>query len=370
MSNASGVRRLIVVCGGPSGEHEVSLNSGANVVEAVGERFEVLPMVWTRDGTVWLGKAAERALAGRSTVDVEAPDEAEVVRDLAAAFALVGVDGDDVVFPALHGPMGEDGAVQGFLEVVGVPYVGSGVRASSTGMDKVAAKHVFAQAGLAVLDWQAVEASSWRHDPEVVLRNLEGWTFPTFVKPARMGSSVGISRVARTSDWRTAFDEAFRHDDVAIVERGLTGHREIEVAVWGGLEPRVSPPGEIVVGSDGFYDYAKKYTDGAVRLEIPADLSPTETERAKRWALRAHLAIGAFGLSRVDLFLDADGRWWLNEINTMPGFTRTSMFPKLVEAAGTGFVDAICEQIELAVKRHRRSRDGRGGDAKVGMSSE
>lgn len=351
MTPSSRQGRLVVLCGGPGGEHEVSLRSGTSVLHAARTAFDVVPVVWTRRGAVLVGDAADRALAEGSTDEVEPAVE---WTNLASAFAYLHVDAHDVVFPALHGPMGEDGAVQGFLDVVGVPYVGSGLLASALGMDKVAAKRAFSQAGLPVLEWRAVNATWWREQPDEVVRNLEGTAYPAFVKPANMGSSVGITRVAEPSGWKHAFDAAFRHDSVAVIERGLVGHREIEVAVWGGRDPSASVPGEIVVGGDGFYDYDKKYTDGAVGLSIPAVLDEDDRRRAMDLALQAHHAIGAYGLSRVDLFLDAAGRWWVNEINTMPGFTTTSMFPKLVDAMGTPFPDLIGTLVHLARRRPHR----------------
>jgi D-alanine-D-alanine ligase len=262
----------------------------------------------------------------------------------------------DVVFPVLHGPFGEDGTVQGLLELAGIRYVGSGVLASAVGMDKHYMKLVFAAHGLPVAPYVAVSPRDWSDRREDVLTRVKELRLPIFVKPARAGSSLGVTRVDDLADLNRAVEEAQMHDPKVLVEEGIEG-REIECGVLGGrggAAPRASVPGEIVVdhGARAFYDFEAKYIDdGPVRLETPADLLPAVVERVRDLAVRAFEAINAEGIARVDVFLTPDGEVVLNEINTMPGFTPISMYPRMWEASGLSYPDLIDELIQLALER-------------------
>ncbi|MBL8187421.1 MAG: D-alanine--D-alanine ligase, partial [Acidobacteria bacterium] len=261
----------------------------------------------------------------------------------------------DVIFPVLHGTYGEDGTIQGLLEMADVPYVGCGVLGSAAGMDKVVMKRLFREAGLPIVEFFHFLRSQWEADPLLVeLRVAEELGFPCFVKPANLGSSVGISKATDAKSLNVAIALAAKYDRKIIVERGVDA-REIEVSVLGNDEPAASLPGEIVPQSAEFYDYEAKYisSDGA-RLEIPANLSKEQTTEIQQLAIRAFQAIDGSGLGRVDFFLEKQtGKLLLNEINTMPGFTSISMYPKLWEASGLPYSQLLDRLIELAFERHR-----------------
>ncbi len=329
----------MLLCGGRSDEHEVSLASARSVLSAVGERFEVLPLVIDRQGQLLSGEASQRALeTGRSSSGASAPGGLERLEKR----------GFDVVFPILHGPFGEDGSVQGLLKIMGLPFVGSDVLGSAVGMDKGMMKAVFAAHGLPQVPHRIVTRRTWQSEPDRVLRELETLPYPLFVKPANLGSSVGISRADDRESLQQALTNAARFDRRLIVERGLVGARELEVGILGNDAPEVSVVGEI--GADGtFYDYEKKYTDGLVSLLIPANVPERVAGQCRQLALSAFRAIDAAGLARVDFFLH-DGALYLNEINTMPGFTRTSMYPKLWEASGVPYGDLVTRLVDLALE--------------------
>ncbi|KZX21491.1 D-alanine-D-alanine ligase [Rathayibacter tanaceti] len=259
----------------------------------------------------------------------------------------------DVVLPILHGPWGEDGTVQGMLELVGLPYVGSGVLASALGMDKHFTKTVLQAAGLAVAPWYTVTEAEWRADPGDASAALDELGLPAFVKPARAGSSVGVSRIDERAQLEAALEEAFAHDSRVLIESGIVG-REVEIGVLGGRgggPARASVAGEVVVSGRGFYDFEAKYLGAAgIELVCPADLADDELAEMRALAVRAFDAIGAEGLARVDFFLTAGG-FVVNEINTMPGFTPISMFPRMWAASGVGYPDLIGELIDLALER-------------------
>jgi D-alanine-D-alanine ligase len=353
--------RVGILFGGESGEHEVSLASARSVLAALDpDRYEPVLIGITKRGR-WLPAAASRALLQTNGAPDEAPpaDEpaapgtalvARAERLPAAAGALDGAV--DVVFPVLHGPRGEDGTVQGLLELARVPYVGSGVLGSALGMDKIAMKGAFQQAGLPVCRWLAVTRHQWRQDPGAVQERVAGELgFPCFVKPANLGSSVGISKVHGPEELPRALDLAAGYDRRLIVEEGVDA-RELECSVLGNDEPRASVVGEIISHRE-FYDYAAKYTDGQSDLIIPADIPPALAEQARVLACCAFQAIDAAGLARVDFFLErTSGRLLVNEINTIPGFTRWSMYPKLWEASGLAYPALLDELIRLALERH------------------
>ena len=322
--------RVAVLGGGRSSEHEVSLVSAASVRDALESAgHEVVAIEIARDGR-WLLDGRELALTpGRGLLDA------------------------DVAFPALHGPYGEDGVVQGFLECLDVPYVGSGVAASALCMDKVRFKALMGAAGLPQVDHRAVHDSRWRAERDAVLDDLAAVGLPVFVKPARLGSSVGIAKVSDGRRARAALDGAFAHDPLAIVEAASRG-LEVECSLLGDQLPRVSPAGEIVVHAE-FYDYAAKYEDGGMDLVVPAPIGAAATAEVARIATEAFLLAGCSGLARADFFVE-DGRVLLNELNTMPGFTATSVYAKLWEAGGVAYPALIEELCSLALARHARER--------------
>jgi D-alanine-D-alanine ligase len=256
------------------------------------------------------------------------------------------------VFPLLHGPNGEDGTVQGLLTVAGLPFVGAGVLGSAAAMDKPTMKRVFQSAGVPQVAWRPVQRSAWRRDPDAVTASLNGLPWPRFAKPANLGSSVGIVKARDEAEQAAALDEAFRHDRRALVEAAVEGARELEVAVLGNDEPVASPPGEIRVVGDAFYDYEHKYSDGGAELVIPAELPAGVADTVRELAVRVFRLLDAAGLARVDFFLARDGAVLVNEINTLPGFTRHSMYPRLWQAAGLSYPELIERLIDLALERH------------------
>lgn len=334
--------RVLLLCGGQSAEHEVSLASAQSVVAAAGDRFEVTPLVIDKAGRLLPATASERALsAGKS----------ELASCSNGSLTHLPKERFDVVFPLLHGPFGEDGTVQGLFKLMQLPFVGSDVLGSAVGMDKLMMKAVFAAHGLPQISYRGVKRSDWQKTPATVLEALEPLGFPVFVKPANLGSSVGIGKATDDVSLRAALDEAARHDRRIIVEQGLIGARELEVGVLGNDTPQTSPVGEICFGSD-FYDYSTKYTEGHAALNIPAKIPDMLAERCRALALQAFDAIDAAGIARVDFFYsEAADELFINEINTMPGFTTTSMYPKLWAAAGLSYAELVERLIELALER-------------------
>jgi D-alanine-D-alanine ligase len=323
--------RLVVLFGGQSAEHEVSCVSAGSVLGAVDrDRYEVTPVGITKDGRWVLAEDGTAPLV---------PDGPEV--DPLKAVTL-----GDVVFPILHGPMGEDGTVQGLLEVAGVPYVGCGVLSSALAMDKAAAKLVLASAGL-----PQVDSVSIRHGVGGSVNDDLGW--PRFVKPANMGSSVGVSKVRSPAELAGAMEQAFLYDEWVVVEQAVTA-REVECAVLGGLEPEATRLGEIVPKAE-FYDYDDKYSGEGADLFVPADLPASVHEEGRRLAIAAFQALRCDGLARVDFFYEEGGRGLLlNEVNTMPGFTPYSMYPQLWADAGLSYSALIDRLVALGLERHHR----------------
>jgi D-alanine-D-alanine ligase len=273
--------------------------------------------------------------------------------------ALVGDDGSrreiDVVFPVLHGPYGEDGAIQGMLELAGVPYVGAGVLASAVGMDKAVQKVLFVAADLPVVPHEVVLEREWEEDREAVEARGAGLGLPLFVKPATLGSSVGISKVKRLDELAPALEEALSYSRKALIERSMEGFREIECAVLGNDDPVASVPGEVIPPGE-FYDYRAKYLEEGTMLEVPARLPQVVTEEVQRMAVAAFRAIDASGMARVDFFYREPDELVVNEINTIPGFTTVSMYPKMWEASGMSYPDLVDRLVELAIERHEKER--------------
>ena len=351
---------LVVLFGGQSAEHEVSCVTAAHVLRAIDPgRYRVTPIGISTDGHWALADAAQRALADGPAA---LPDRLDPHgSSISPSDALGGVDtgGDHgvdevtVVLPLLHGPMGEDGTVQGLLELADVAYVGSGVLGSAVAMDKAMAKQVLAANGIPQARYRAF--AEHERTPGLPSELADELGLPCFVKPANMGSSVGVSKARTVEELRDAIEYALTYDEWVLVEEAVVG-REIEVAVLGGVAPEASGPGEIVPGAE-FYDYEDKYVTDGAQLLVPAPLRPDQTATVRDLAVRVFRALRADGLGRVDFFLEEDGRGFLcNEINTMPGFTPISMYPKLWQAAGVSYPELIDRLVGLALERHRRRR--------------
>ncbi|GAA1128504.1 D-alanine--D-alanine ligase family protein [Arthrobacter flavus] len=365
--------RVLVLFGGRSSEHAVSCITAAGVLNAIDrDKYEVIPVGIAKNGQ-WVqasGDPSEWSLRSATLPEVAASDESLVLaasgasQDLASTELMVtateqmprSLGGIDVVVPLLHGPFGEDGTLQGLLEMADIRYVGAGVLASAVGMDKHYMKVVFAAAGLTVGPYEVLTDRQWANDQDGCLERAAALGFPSFVKPARAGSSMGITRVASKSELAAAIETARGFDPKVLVEAGIEG-REIEVAVLQGRgtgEPRTSLPGEIAVqpGEHDWYDFEAKYVDGAAaELSCPADLPPTASEQVRALAAAAFDAVGAEGLSRVDFFYTPSGDLIINEINTMPGFTPISMYPQMWAKSGLTYTELIDELIELALSR-------------------
>jgi D-alanine-D-alanine ligase len=363
--------RVGVLFGGRSGEHEVSLASAESILRYIDQsKYEIVPIGITREGR-WLasgdplaalksGQPLEPLAAGESDAVMPAallPDpvhgglvtwtegsDSSQLRDLASV---------DVVFPVLHGTYGEDGTIQGLLEIAGLPYVGAGVLGSSLGMDKGKMKWQFRARDLPVADFLEIRRSSFERDPEAVLDEIEGSLgLPAFVKPARLGSSVGVGKARTRTELRAALEMAAEFDDRLIAEQSINA-RELECSVLGNEEPQASVVGEIIPAHE-FYDYEAKYLDEGSKLIIPAEIDESFSNEIRSMAVRAFEAVDCAGMARVDFFLERDtNRVLVNEINTIPGFTNISMYPKLWEASGVSYGDLIDRLIQLAIERHK-----------------
>ena len=356
MSKANKRLRVGILFGGRSGEHEVSLASAASVIRALDpEKYEALPIGITKDGRWLVGGGAQKMLpevlkAGQHVVLPADPGVAALVPMSGSAEPSVRVD---VVFPVLHGTFGEDGTVQGLLEMAGLPYVGAGVLASAVGMDKDVQKRLFEQAGLPIVPFLAVPRAEWQGERDAVEKKIrKKFRFPLFVKPATGGSSLGTTRVHNAKELPVAMDAAGEFALKIMVERAING-REIEVSVLGNHDPKASIPGEIVPHRE-FYDYAAKYLEEGTRLEIPAKLTKKQVAQFQDYAVRAFRAIDGAGMARADFFLERNtGKIYVNELNTIPGFTAISMYPKLWEATGLSYSQLIDRLIQLALDQHR-----------------
>ncbi|QYR21201.1 D-alanine--D-alanine ligase [Paenibacillus sp. sptzw28] len=374
--------RVGLVYGGRSGEHEVSLQTALAVMKAFDySKYEIKPFYITKEGEWRAGSPL-----------LSPPDQVELLR-LAGGDAASGTEAlmpvftglsdrqaasggtapaspegkpIDVVFPLLHGTFGEDGTIQGMLEMAGIPYVGAGVLASAVGMDKIMMKKVFAQEGLPQCVFRYFNRTQWEKDPAFFIMEIEvALGYPCFVKPANLGSSVGISKARNREELIAAIDYALRFDRKVIVEEFIDA-REIEVSVLGNDEPRASVAGEITSSSE-FYDYKAKYIDGKSMMHIPANIPSETAEAVREMAIRAFLAIDGSGLSRVDFFLcKSDGRLLINEVNTMPGFTPYSMYPLMWKESGISYIELLDTLIQLAISRHaEKQRIDYGGGSPV-----
>ena len=382
--------RVGILFGGRSGEHEVSLLSAASVLNAIDkEKYEDVPIGITKDGRWLTAQHAENLLTGKLVLEprnlragdpettspaaVLARGEAVVVppEPVHRHTGLVPFQTDaglmrrasdrainvDVIFPVLHGTFGEDGTIQGLLELADIPYVGAGVLGSAAGMDKDIMKSLFIAAGIPIVKHVTLLRGAWEKDPKKVQKLVESkLTYPVFVKPANLGSSVGISKAHNRKELGPAIGEAAKFDRKIVIEQGVGGKkekaREIECSVLGNDEPIASVPGEIVPGKE-FYDYTAKYVDEGSQLIIPAKLTKAETKKVQDLAVAAFQAVDCSGLARVDFLMDPKtGKIFLNEINTMPGFTSISMYPKLWAASGLAYADLIDRLIQLGIERH------------------
>jgi D-alanine-D-alanine ligase len=382
--------RVGILFGGRSGEHEVSLLSAASVLNAIDKaKYEVVPIGITKDGRWLTAERAENLLQGKLNLEprnlragdpettpsaaILARGDAVVVlpepvhrqsglRPFQSDAATMRRASDrainvDVIFPVLHGTFGEDGTIQGLLELADIPYVGAGVLGSAAGMDKDIMKSLFLAAGIPIVKHVTILRSAWERDPKKVQKLMESkLRYPVFVKPANLGSSVGISKAHNRKELGPAIEEAAKFDRKIVVEQGVGGRkekaREIECSVLGNDQPAASVPGEIVPIKE-FYDYDAKYLDEGSQLVIPAKLTKAETKRVQELAVAAFLAVDCAGLARVDFLMDPKTRKiFLNEINTMPGFTAISMYPKLWAASGLEYSDLIDRLIRLGIERH------------------
>ena len=347
--------RVGVVFGGRSGEHEVSLASARSIMAVMDrDKYDIVPIGITHDGR-WLTSGdplAALAAGGQIAAPVD-PEASATDRELVPGATGGRFPPLDVIFPVLHGPYGEDGTVQGLLELAGVPYVGCGVLAGSLAMDKIVSKKIFIAHGLPVAPYRAITRKRWESEPAAVIAELETHLgYPMFVKPANMGSSVGVGRAGDRVELEAALAEAARYDRKLLIEAAVPNAREIECGVLGNDEPLASTPGE-VVPSNEFYDYAAKYLDGRSELRIPAPVTADQAALVRKLAVQAFLALDAAGLSRVDFLLDdVSGELYLNEVNTLPGFTSISMYPQLWAASGLPYTELIDRLIELALERH------------------
>jgi D-alanine-D-alanine ligase len=347
--------RVGVLFGGRSGEHEVSLASAASVIRGLDpDKYEPVPIGITKDGHWLVGEGAAKMLpdilrSGRRVMLTADPTEAALVPLDRGA----GAQRFDVIFPVMHGTFGEDGTIQGMLELADLPFVGAGVLGSAIGMDKDVAKRLCEAAGIPVVPWVTIHRWQWEKEPQAVRATIEEkFPYPVFVKPATLGSSVGMSKVHSAEELAPALNLAAEYGMKILVEKAVSA-REIEVSVLGNHDPHASVPGEIVPHRE-FYDYTAKYLEDGTQLLIPADLKPAQTNKIQTLAVEAFRALELSGMARVDFFLEKKGgKLYLNEVNTIPGFTSISMYPKLWEASGISFRELIDKLIELALEMHR-----------------
>ncbi|MEX2426163.1 MAG: D-alanine--D-alanine ligase family protein [Thermomicrobiaceae bacterium] len=367
--------RVGVIFGGRSGEHDVSITSAHAILSHIDRtRFEPVPIGITREGDWVTGGDPLRQLARTSRLplpDFQGSDEPEPsespVTDIAETAGSRGVSDRtgtasvqdlDVVFPVLHGPMGEDGTVQGMLELSGIPYIGSAVLGSAASMDKITAKRLCEQIGLPVVPWISFSRRDWQRSPDDVTAKLEdSLGYPCFIKPSNMGSSVGVYKVHGPDELADAINGASTHDRRLLAEQAVDA-RELEVSVLGNDDPISSIVGEVVPGHE-FYDYDAKYVDDSSELFIPAPVSPEVSDEVRRIAVDVFKLLDCAGLARVDCFLERETeKIYLNEVNTIPGFTPISMYPKLWDATGIPFDELISRLIELAIERHSDKYSG------------
>ncbi|MBU4350095.1 D-alanine--D-alanine ligase [bacterium] len=361
--------RVGLIFGGKSGEHEVSFCSATSIIKAINkDKYTVVPIGITKEGRWISPQDSELALQsgkieGKSTV---------ILLNDPSGNALICIDNNqrldkspaleklDIIFPVLHGPFGEDGTIQGLLELANIPYVGAGVAASAISMDKDLMKTIFQQRSLPILKWMTIKRKEWQKDKEKILSLIQnGFEYPLFVKPTNLGSSVGITKVHKKEELERAIDLAASYDRKILIEEGLEEVREIECGVLGNDEPRASVVGEVKPAGE-FYDYDSKYIDEETQLIVPADLPDGVSREIQQIALRAFKAVDAAGMARVDFFVSKkENKIYLSEINTIPGFTSVSMYPRLWEASGISYPELIDQLIQLALERHQDKKQNK-----------
>lgn len=350
--------KIYLIYGGKSAEHDISILTAHSIIKAIYfNYYEVVPVYITKAGEWIQGQSLSEPVAFSENLYLEPGSEKRFAdsqegQSYGEVISPADIQSEDaVIFPVLHGPNGEDGTVQGLFEVLNMPYVGCGVLASASGMDKIVSKHLFQQAGLPQVPYVAVTRNDWKNDREKIFIQCEGsLIYPMYVKPANMGSSVGISKATDLEELIAAIETAFRYDRRVVVEQGIEA-REIEIAVLGNDDVHTSVPGEIVKTKD-FYDYEEKYGNEEVLLQIPAELPEEITAKLQNYATIAFRALDGSGLSRCDFFVTKNYEIYINEVNTLPGFTSRSMYPLLWEETGLKYSDLVEELIQLALKRH------------------
>lgn len=346
-SNGTDKRRVALIFGGRSGEHEVSIVSARSVDHALDRsKYDVVPMAIDHRG-LWADTGTSRRVLSESS---DRADEVAHFEGCHRLSPLLLESVFDVAFPVLHGPYGEDGAIQGLFEMLDLPYVGCDAASSALCMDKIFCKRLLAQAGLPTPAWVELDSTSWAEDRDGIVERSLALGLPLFVKPARLGSSVGINKISEEADLDAAIDLALDHGERALVEKGLDA-REIEIAVLGNRHPRAAVPGEVIPGHE-FYDYDDKYVDSACEILAPAPLAGGTTAAAQELGVKVFRLLGCSGMARVDIFLERESsQLWVNEVNTIPGFTSISLFPKLWGLSGLEYPALIDELILLALSQ-------------------
>ena len=361
--------RVGLIFGGKSGEHEVSFLSASSIVKAIDkDKYTVVPIGITKEGRWISPQDSELALQSGK---IEGKNTVILLND-SFSKSLVCIDNNqkldknsalekvDVIFPILHGPYGEDGTIQGLLELANIPYVGAGVASSAISMDKDLMRTIFQQKDLPILKWLTIKRKEWQKDKEKILSLVQdNFEYPLFVKPASLGSSVGITKVHKKEELDKAIDLASSYDRKILIEKGLEEAREVECGVLGNDEPRASVVGEVKPAGE-FYDYDSKYTNEGTQLIVPADLPDGVSREVQEIALRAFKAVDAAGMARVDFFVTKkENKIYLNEINTIPGFTSVSMYPRLWQASGIPYPELIDRLIQLALERHQDKKQNK-----------
>lgn len=345
--------KLLVIFGGRSGEHEVSIKSARSVINNIDKnRYEVIPLAIGKNGAWLTGPKVNKILQSGEKIEKGVGENKLIPYATSQKEQLVA-------FPVLHGPYGEDGTIQGMFEMMNIPYVGSGVVGSALGMDKIIQKQLFAQKNLPIVDYYWFLKGSWQKDRQKIKRKIENYfnhQYPLFVKPANLGSSVGVTKVHSRNELEKAVNLACQYDRKILVERGVEETREIEVSVLGNDDPKASICGEVIPANE-FYDYDAKYIDENTQLIIPAKIPATTQKKIQQIAITAFKVLDCCGFARVDFFLQKNsGKIWLNEINTIPGFTSVSMYPKLWEASGISYQQLIEKLISLAITRWKEKQ--------------
>ncbi len=350
MNDSVGRKHLVLLCGGKSAEHEVSFQSAEAVLSRLDRaKYQISALGIRKDGALYAPETTREKLKLEVSREIAFPEGGHWVSALTSLKPVA-----DVVFPVLHGPYGEDGTIQGALEVLNIPYVGAGVWGSAVGMNKLHSKKILQQDGLPVLSFLSLIRQEWIDDQEGCLQRVnEALSYPVFVKPANLGSSIGINKSVSEKELLEHIDTAFRYDDQLVIEQGIDA-REIEISVLGNSEPRASVAGEIIPSGE-FYSYEAKYLDEASQLLIPAPLSQEAMEKVQDLAVRTFRVLQLEGMARIDFLMDrGTGQFWISEPNTIPGFTEFSMYPKLWEASGIEYSDLLDTLIHLGLERHRR----------------